>query len=95
MAQEVEVFAPGAEEVERARERAQAAPIIRRVVVEVSPGVPDSFLEELRDVCRSFPGDHELALTVGERRLLLGEGYRVSACTACRGSWRRSRESGR
>ena len=85
VAQEVEVFAPGAEEVERARERAQAAPIIRRVVVEVSPGVPDSFLEELRDVCRSFPGDHELALTVGERRLLLGEGYRVSACTACRG----------
>jgi DNA polymerase-3 subunit alpha len=85
VAQEVEVFEPSAEEVERARARTQAAPIVRRVVVEVSPSVPDSFLEELRDVCRSFPGDHELALTVGERRLLLGEGYRVSACTACRG----------
>jgi DNA polymerase-3 subunit alpha len=85
VAQDVEVFAPSPEEVERARLEAQAPPPVRRIMVEVSPSVPDSFLEELREVVRSFPGEHELALAVGERRLLLGDGYRVSACTACRG----------
>jgi hypothetical protein len=30
------------------------------------------------------PGDHELLLAVGERRLLLGTDYHVSADSACR-----------
>jgi hypothetical protein len=34
----------------------------------------------LKDVVHHFPGDHELALRVGERLLVLGPDYRVSAC---------------
>jgi hypothetical protein len=46
--------------------------------------VPDSFLQELREVVVHHPGDHELLLAVGERRLLLGADYKVSADNACR-----------
>ncbi|MEJ7715032.1 MAG: hypothetical protein WKF40_04720 [Thermoleophilaceae bacterium] len=57
---------------------------MRRLQLHVEAGVPDTFLDELREVVRSFPGDHELILRVGERNLLLGEGFRVSATSACR-----------
>jgi len=46
--------------------------------------VPETFLEDLKDVVKGFPGDFELLLCVGERKLLLGTEYRVSADTACR-----------
>jgi hypothetical protein len=46
--------------------------------------VPDSFLEELKEVVGHHRGDHEILLAVGERRLLLGNDWRVSADSACR-----------
>ena len=48
------------------------------------PGVADSFLEELKEIVGHHPGEHELLLAVGERRLLLGDDFRVSADSACR-----------
>jgi DNA polymerase III subunit alpha len=84
VAQEVEPFEPTQEEVERAEAQAAviAAPV--RLTLHVSPGVSEGFLEELKDVVGHFPGDHELQLAVGQRRLRLGDGYRVSADSACR-----------
>ena len=52
---------------------------MRRLTLHVSPGVPEGFLEELREVVCHHPGEHELLLAVGERRLVLGEDFRVSA----------------
>ncbi len=83
IAQEVEPFEPTQEEVLRAAETA-AEPVVRRLTLHVSPGVPDSFLEELKEVVGHHPGEHELLLAVGERRLLLGDGWRVSADATCR-----------
>jgi DNA polymerase-3 subunit alpha len=81
VAQEVEPFEPDPEEVARSAE----APLPpKRITLHVPPSVPESFLEELKDVVRSFPGDHELQLAVGPRRLCLGPDYRVSADSACR-----------
>jgi DNA polymerase-3 subunit alpha len=84
VAQEVEAFEPSAEELLRAAELADAEPEVRRLTIQVSPGVPESFLEELREVVSHHRGDHELLLAVGERRLLLGPDFRVSADGACR-----------
>ena len=84
IAQEVEPFEPTQEEVLRAAEEAAAQPVVRRLTLHVSPGVPDGFLEELKEVVGHHPGEHELMLAVGERRLLLGQGWRVSADATCR-----------
>jgi len=84
VAQEVQVFEPTADEVAEARERAEAPTVVKRLTIEVAAGVPDSFLEELKDVVGHHPGEHELLLAVGERRLLLGPDYRVSGDGACR-----------
>jgi DNA polymerase-3 subunit alpha len=90
VAHEVELFEPTQEEVLRAAEEAalQArsgfASASRRLTLHVSPEVPDSFLEELKEVVGHHPGDHQLLLAVGERRLLLGADYQVSADSACR-----------
>ena len=46
--------------------------------------MPESFLEDLREVVIHHRGDHELLLCVGDRRLLLGPDWRVSANGACR-----------
>jgi DNA polymerase-3 subunit alpha len=79
VAQEVERFVPTAEEL--------AAPpveeVIRKLTLHVSPGVPDSFLEDLKEIVVHHPGQHELLLAVGERRLRLGPDFRVSADSAC------------
>jgi DNA polymerase-3 subunit alpha len=83
VAQEVEPFEPTPEEIEQAAAAPTAEPS-RRLTLQVAPGVPDSFLEDLRDIVRSFPGEYELMLAVGPRRLLLGPDYRVSADSACR-----------
>jgi hypothetical protein len=53
-------------------------------MLHVSPGVPEGFLEELKEVVGHHPGDHELLLAVGERRLVLGGDFMVSASSACR-----------
>jgi DNA polymerase III subunit alpha len=84
IAQEVELFEPSPEEVLRAAEEAAAEPVVQRLTLHVSPGVPDSFLEELKEVVGHHRGDHEILLAVGERRLLLGSDWRVSADSACR-----------
>jgi DNA polymerase-3 subunit alpha len=84
VAQEVEAFEPTAEEVAEAAESAAADPIVRRLTIQVAPGVPESFLEDLREVVSHHRGDYELLLAVGERRLLLGPDWRVSADGACR-----------
>ena len=84
VAQEVEAFEPTPEEVAAAAAQAAAGPVLKRLTLHVSPGVPEAFLLDLREVVTHHPGDHELMLAVGERRLLLGDDFRVSANTACR-----------
>jgi DNA polymerase III subunit alpha len=84
IAQEVAPFEATPEEVAHATAEAAAPRPPKRLTLHVSSGVPESFLDELKEVVRSFPGDHELMLAVGERRLRLGADYRVSADGACR-----------
>ena len=84
IAQDVEPFRPSAEEVAAAAAIEAAEPALKRLALDVAPGVPESFLEELQEVVKGFPGEFELVLRVGDRRLLLGPEYRVSADTACR-----------
>jgi hypothetical protein len=40
--------------------------------------VPASFIDELKELVAHHRGDYELELRVGERRLLLGDDFRVS-----------------
>ncbi|HZN88556.1 MAG TPA: DNA polymerase III subunit alpha, partial [Thermoleophilaceae bacterium] len=84
IAQEVDAFAPSQEEILRAAEEAAVEPIVQRLTVHVSPGVPAGFLEELKEVVGHHPGEHDLLLAVGERRLVLGEQWRVSGDSSCR-----------
>jgi DNA polymerase-3 subunit alpha len=84
VAQEVTPFEPSEEEVVRATEEAGREPLVERLTLHVSTGVPEGFLEELKEVVGHHPGDHELLLAVGERRLVLGGEFRVSATSACR-----------
>jgi len=83
VAQEVEPFEPTPEEVAAAEALAAADPVPKRLTVDVEPGVPDSFLDDLKDLCRNNPGDHELILVVGRRTLVLGADYRVAASGSC------------
>jgi DNA polymerase-3 subunit alpha len=84
--QEVEIFEPSHEEVETAKANAAqfASAPPKRITLSVPGDVAAGFLEELKDVVHHNPGDHELMLHVGERRLLLGPDYRVSATSQCR-----------
>ncbi len=84
VAQEVEPFEPSVEEVERAEAEAAVAAQPVRLTLHVSPSVGEDFLDDLKDVVVHYPGKHELQLVVGQRRLQLGDGYRVSADSACR-----------
>jgi DNA polymerase III subunit alpha len=84
VAQDVEVFDPTPEEVAEAAAAAEAEPLVKRLELVVAPSAPETFLDELKDVVRGFPGEWELMLQVGERRLVLGPDYRVSADSACR-----------
>jgi len=85
VAQEVEVFEPTPEELERARTGpAPSAPEDRYFTLRLDADVADGFLDELRDVVATFPGDHELRLEIGPRTLALGPDYRVAATSACR-----------
>jgi DNA polymerase III subunit alpha len=84
VAQEVEAFEPTAEEVAEAAQLVDAEPIIHRLTIQVARGVPETFLDDLREVVSHHKGDHELLLAVGDRRLLLGPDFQVSASGACR-----------
>jgi DNA polymerase-3 subunit alpha len=81
---EVEPFEPTPEEVERALVEEAAGPTVQCVVVQAPPAAPASFLDELKDVVRSFPGDRELRVEVGPRVLVLGPDFRVCGSPACR-----------
>jgi len=83
IAQEVEAFEPTPEEVAAAEAVAAAEPDVKRVTIDVQPDVPAGFLDDLSDLCRDHPGDHELMLVVGRRTLLLGDGYRITATQQC------------
>ena len=83
VAQEVEAFDPSEEEILRAAEEAVTEAVVRRVCLHVSPGVPDTFLADLKEVVGHHPGQQELLLAVGPRRLLLGPDYKVSGSSAC------------
>jgi hypothetical protein len=48
------------------------------LTLSVDGAIPASFLDDLRELVSHHPGDHELELRVGPRRLVLGEDYRVS-----------------
>jgi DNA polymerase III subunit alpha len=78
--QEVEAFEPTPEEIEAGRALAAATPLppSPRLTLTVDGTVPASFLEDLRELVSHHPGDHELELRVGPRRLLLGQEFRVS-----------------
>jgi DNA polymerase-3 subunit alpha len=84
VAQDVEAFEPSPEEVLEAAELAPVEPVVRRITIQVSPDVPETFLDDLKEVVSHHHGEHELLLTVGERQLLLGPDFRVSADGACR-----------
>jgi DNA polymerase-3 subunit alpha len=82
VAQEVELFEPSPEEVELAEAEAAAEPEIvrlKRVTLQVGPDVPETLLDELKQLVEGFPGDHELLLQVGDRSLRLGQSYKISA----------------
>jgi DNA polymerase-3 subunit alpha len=82
VAQEVTIFEPDHEEVERARVAAARAAAPKRVRLVVRDDAPATFLEELMHVVRTFPGRDELLLQIGERSLLLGEQFRIEAAHA-------------
>jgi DNA polymerase III subunit alpha len=84
--QSVEVFEATPEEIEKAEADAanMAPPAPKRISLEVPGSVAESFLEELLDVVRHHPGDHEVCLKVGARSLLLGPDHMVSGSSSCR-----------
>jgi DNA polymerase-3 subunit alpha len=82
VAQEVTIFQPDQEEVERAKAAAARAAAPRRIKLVVRDDAPATFLEELMHVVRNFPGRDELMLQIGERSLLLGEQFRIEAAHA-------------
>ena len=78
VAQEVEVFDPTQEEVESAREKAAVLLSPPRLKLRVPAGIEAGWLDELKDLVTANRGDHELALCVGDRTLVLGDAYRVA-----------------
>jgi DNA polymerase-3 subunit alpha len=78
--QDVEAFEPTPKEIEDAREQAANAPPppTRRITLEIEGSVSASFLDDLKELVAHHRGDHELELRVGDRRLVLGDDYRVS-----------------
>ena len=82
VAQEVTVFEPDNEEIERARRAAEKAAAPKRIKLVVRDDAPATFLEELMHVVKNFPGRDELMLQIGERSLLLGEQFRIEAVHA-------------
>jgi DNA polymerase III subunit alpha len=84
VAQDVQPFEPTPEEVQRAAEEADREPEVKRLTLHVSPGVPETFLDDLREVVAHYPGDHLLVLAVGERRLRLGSDFAVSGTPPCK-----------
>jgi len=81
--QEIERFEPSAVDVARARKQQLGPSPVERLLLTVDAAVAETFIDELKDVVSHFPGERELALQIGERTLVLGPDYRVSASSAC------------
>jgi DNA polymerase-3 subunit alpha len=84
VAQEIEVFDPDPDVVANANNKAAVLAAPKRITVHVAPDAPATFLDELRVVVTSYPGQDELLLKIGQRSLLLGDDFRISASKACR-----------
>jgi len=80
---DVKAFEPTPEQVAAAAARPEPELLIKRLTIEVAGHVPVSFLDDLKDLCRANPGEHELELVVGRRTLRLGEAYRVKPTGSC------------
>ena len=81
--QEAEIFEPTPEEVEEAQEKAAVLLAPPRLTLRVPAGIDSGWLEELKELVKHNKGDHELAICVGERTLVLGEQYRVAPSRFC------------
>jgi DNA polymerase III subunit alpha len=84
IAQQVELFAPSAEEVREAQELA-AQPAVTPEALRLrldAASLPASVLGELRELLAGFPGESEVVIdlrtSVGHRRLKLGSQFRVA-----------------
>ncbi|HYI36277.1 MAG TPA: OB-fold nucleic acid binding domain-containing protein, partial [Thermoleophilaceae bacterium] len=80
---DIKAYEPSPQELAKAAAMPEPELEVKRVTIEVAGHVPETFLDELKDLCRNNPGEHELELVVGRRRLRLGEGYRVSSSGGC------------
>ncbi|MBA2506133.1 MAG: hypothetical protein H0V29_09330 [Thermoleophilaceae bacterium] len=74
--QEVTPFEPTEEEISAAAEIVFEP--AKRLTLSLDPGASATLLDDLMDVVKGSPGDHELMLMIGPRTVVLGEGYRVS-----------------
>jgi DNA polymerase-3 subunit alpha len=81
--QECTPFEPTPEEVEDAREKAAVLLAPPRLTLRVPAGIDAGWLEELKELVKHNKGDHELAICVGERTLVLGEQFRVAPSRFC------------
>jgi DNA polymerase-3 subunit alpha len=89
VAQTVEVFEPTDEEVAAAKRAASARVTSLPLSLRVDAALlPASFLDELKQVLVTFPGDSEVVLEIGTangaRRLRLGPEFRVAPTPALR-----------
>jgi len=80
---DVKLFEPTPAEVEAAAARPAPQVLLKRLTIEVAGHVPETFLDDLKDLCRANPGDHELELVVGRRTLRLGHAFKVSPSGSC------------
>ena len=80
---DVTCFEPTPREIEAAATMPDIEPLAKRLTIEVAATVPETFLDDLKELCRNNPGDHELELVVGRRTLRLGEDYRVASSGSC------------
>ena len=91
--QEAKAFDPSPAEVEAARAKQSAAlevaAIARPLRLRLDAAkLPASIIDDLRHLFETFPGETEVVLEMrtagGERRLRLGQGYRVAATATLR-----------
>ncbi|HEX2703820.1 MAG TPA: DNA polymerase III subunit alpha [Solirubrobacteraceae bacterium] len=85
VAQSIELFSPGPEEVERARIAAHESARPKNLHVEVSEERRSpELLSDLRHVLASFPGKAEVVVMLGDTRMRLGDSYRVEPSPSLR-----------
>jgi DNA polymerase-3 subunit alpha len=83
IAQEITPFTPTPEEVAEAQAEAELPPRAKQVTLDVEPDVPAVLLDELKDVCRGNPGDHDVVVVVGQTTVKLGQEFRIRPSGAC------------